>query len=154
MSKTLYVSVSYMTDISLQILSEDCFRLFKVATENKIAINRVDHLDSPFDLKNNEVGLEISNNYIIGEAEYFLLDSISIPTPSHKQRLQPLQNFLKLIYKCPFVNEIKLYITTDDPENKPAFSNIICPVENLSDYLSSILFQAWDYSYICHITKS
>ena len=148
MSRLIYTIIEYKKGCSLDVISDKCFQFISIACKKKIAINRVDMIDSTISyLKNNEMGMNISNSYIFCCAEDFVEADFSLPNPLEGAKLKDLEELLSNILNDPIVNRIRLYIMTSEVQNEADFKKITCNIDDFTRLYKEMLFSSGTYAY-------
>ena len=177
MSGMLYAIIKYDGNTSEEAISDSCFAFVKEACTKRIAIETIskevqmwEHTGKQWERKDyfnfvtpinyilnslskNEIVIELSNSYVYGEAEAFLNDDHSIPSPSHIERLKNLQELLEYIFDISIVEELNVYIC-DDYYEEDDFETIGCQVSDFALIMKEKLFQKFSFAYKYVITKS
>ena len=153
MSKKLYVIIEFNPNISLEVVSNESFKIIEEASKRNLALYRIRMRAFKYDyLKDNEMYIEISNSYVFNEAEKILLDDYSIPFPSHIDRLNKLQGLLEFIYNLEIVNKVSIYMCDDDCIEDD-FELVNCNLSNFSNKMKEKLYQQISYAYKCVYQK-
>jgi hypothetical protein len=154
MSLILNAVLKFKPNSNISMISDECFDFILEASKRKLAINRfVRSWEQGFEYLNpDEILLEISNSYIIGEAEKILRDDHTIPFPPHIDRLTNLQGLLEMFIKNSIVNSLDLFMFVDGSREQD-FETISCTIKDFAKVMKEKLYQKIDYAYRCTFKK-
>lgn len=148
MSCSIYAIIEYRRNVSLNTISDKCFEFISIACNKKIAINRVNMAEENITfLKNNEMGMEISNSYVFCIAEDFVKADFSQMDPLKGERLKELEQFLSYMLQDSITNKIRLYLMTSECYNEEDFTKINCEISGFTESYKETIFSKGSYAY-------